>query len=128
MKKRVEQPEATADGDDDDDDNGGKSREGPAGISRRVIRARRTYTRDAMSLEPHTPRTYLPSASAMLVVKGNTGRYGNASPVTGLSFSGSAELRGSGDRTRGVFLNPFLKPSATFSARTGRAKKIASSY
>lgn len=63
----------------------------------------------------------------MLVVKGNTGRYGNASRVTRLSFFGSAELRGSRDHDA-PFLTPFFfKPSATVSTRAERVKKIAES-
>lgn len=77
--ERAEEPEAgRSDGNDGDDDDG-KSRGENGDRSRdpsvRSPPARRKYARATM----HT-RTYLPSASAMFVVKGNTGRYGNAVP------------------------------------------------
>jgi len=62
---------------DDGDDDDGKSH-GENGTNLEISRlclplVRRKYARATM----HT-RTYLPSASAMFVIKENTGRYGNA--------------------------------------------------
>lgn len=78
--ERAEKPEAHHAGDDD-----GKSR-GESGTDPEISRlclplVRRKYARATM----HT-RTYLPSASAMFVVRGNTGRYGNAIPSSENNF------------------------------------------
>lgn len=89
------------------DDDDGKSR-GESGTDPEISRlclplVRRKYARATM----HT-RTYLPSASAMFVVRGNTGRYGNAIP----SLGDNLEARGGDRRTS---FSSFAKLSSNIS-------------